>query len=73
MVSVRKSHQMSQASFEQWLDALVLDSDKKSALEKLYQQVKHLFDDTTPCQTKSLEMVEILSALNLEALAKWKR
>tara|TARA_R110000737_G_scaffold4387_1_gene14317 strand:+ start:11103 stop:13304 length:2202 start_codon:yes stop_codon:yes gene_type:complete len=66
MVSVRKSHQMSQASFEQWLDALVLDSDKKSALEKLYQQVNHLFDDRTQCQTKSLEMVEILSALNLD-------
>ncbi|MFT5634577.1 MAG: GTP pyrophosphokinase [Cognaticolwellia sp.] len=66
MVSVRKSHQMSQASFEQWLAALELDADKKAALEKLYQKVSYLFDDTTHCQTKSLEMVEILSGLNLD-------
>ncbi|MBA6415846.1 GTP diphosphokinase [Colwellia sp. 6M3] len=66
MVSVRKSHHMSKASFEQWLDALELDNDKKAALEKLYLKVNGLFDDTTPCQTKSLEMVEILSALNLD-------
>lgn len=66
MVSVRKSHQMSKASFEQWLAALELDQDKKSALEKLYLSVHDLFDETTHCQTKSLEMVEILSALNLD-------
>ncbi|TWX72783.1 GTP diphosphokinase [Colwellia sp. C1TZA3] len=66
MVSVRKSHQMSQASFEQWLEALELDDDKKASLEKLYQKVNYLFDDSTPCQTKSLEMVEILSGLNLD-------
>ena len=66
MVSVRKSHQMSQASFEQWLVALELDNDKKAALEKLYAKVDDLFDASTPCQTKSLEMVEILSALNLD-------
>jgi GTP pyrophosphokinase len=66
MVSVRKSHQMSEASFEQWLERLELDNDKKIALEKLYHQVNDLFDDATPCQTKSFEMVEILSALNLD-------
>jgi GTP pyrophosphokinase len=66
MVSVRKSHQMSQASFEQWLAELELDNEKKAALEKLYQKVNYLFDDSTPCQTKSLEMVEILSGLNLD-------
>lgn len=66
MVSVRKSHQMSEASFEQWLSRLELDHDKKIALEALYHQVHELFDDATPCQTKSLEMVEILSALNLD-------
>jgi GTP pyrophosphokinase len=57
---------MSQASFEQWLVALELDNDKKAALEKLYAKVNDLFDASTPCQTKSLEMVEILSALNLD-------
>jgi len=66
MVSVRKSHQISEASFEQWLETLELEQDKKAALDKLYHQVHHLFDDATPCQTKSLEMVEILSALNLD-------
>ena len=54
MVSVRKSHHMSKASFEQWLDALELDNDKKAALEKLYLKVNGLFDDTTPCQTKKM-------------------
>ncbi|SEK72164.1 GTP pyrophosphokinase [Colwellia chukchiensis] len=66
MVSVRKSHQMSAANFEQWLGSLELESDKKNALEALYQQVHHLFDDTSSCQAKSLEMVEILAALNLD-------
>jgi GTP pyrophosphokinase len=66
MVSVRKSHQMSAASFEQWLDTLDLNTAKKDALEVLWQQVHHLFDDKTLCQKKSLEMVEILSGLNLD-------
>ncbi len=66
MVSVRKSHQMSAASFEQWLDTLDINTAKKNALEKLWQQVHHFFEDNTLCQTKSLEMVEILSGLNLD-------
>lgn len=66
MVSVRKSHQMSEASFEQWLVALDLNSAKSQALEQLWHQINHFFDGNTQCQTKSLEMVEILSALNLD-------
>ncbi|MGB1261889.1 MAG: GTP diphosphokinase [Cognaticolwellia sp.] len=67
MVSVRKSHQMSAANFEQWLGSLELGAEKKSALEALYKKVGDLFDDATPCQNKSLEMVEILSGLNLDS------
>lgn len=66
MVSVRKSHQMSEASFEQWLDTLDLNTAKKSALEALWQDVHRFFEDNSQCQTKSLEMVEILSGLNLD-------
>jgi GTP pyrophosphokinase len=66
MVSVRKSHQMSEASFEQWLDTLDLNAAKKNSLEALWQKVHHFFDANTSCQAKSLEMVEILSGLNLD-------
>lgn len=66
MVSVRKSHQMSAASFEQWLDTLDINATKKNALENLWQKVHSFFSDNTQCQTKSLEMVEILSGLNLD-------
>lgn len=67
MVSVRKSHQMSAASFEQWLDTLDLNEAKQNALEALWKKVHHFFDDNSDCQTKSLEMVEILSGLNLDS------
>ncbi len=66
MVSVRKSHQMSAASFEQWLDTLDLNAAKKKSLEELWQKTHHFFDANSSCQTKSLEMVEILSGLNLD-------
>ena len=66
MVSVRKSHQMSAASFEQWLDTLDLNAAKKKSLEELWKKTHHFFDANTSCQTKSLEMVEILSGLNLD-------
>jgi GTP pyrophosphokinase len=66
MVSVRKSHQMSEASFEQWLASLELNETKKIALDRLWHQVKDKFDANTQCQNKSLEMVEILSGLNLD-------
>jgi GTP pyrophosphokinase len=66
MVSVRKSHQMSEASFEQWLASLELNETKKIALDRLWHQVKDKFDANTQSQNKSLEMVEILSGLNLD-------
>lgn len=66
MVSVRKSHQMSENNFEQWLTTLDLNKEKQQALELIWQQVNHHLDNQIPCQKKSLEMVEILSGLNLD-------
>jgi GTP pyrophosphokinase len=66
MVSVRKSHQMSETNFEQWLSSLELNENKHQALEKLWHQVNVFFVEQQECQTKSLEMVEILASLNLD-------
>ncbi|WP_440874378.1 GTP diphosphokinase [Thalassotalea sp. PLHSN55] len=66
MVSVRKSHQMSENNFEQWLTTLDINTDKQQALESIWQQVQHHFIEHALCQAKSLEMVEILAALNLD-------
>ena len=67
MVSVRKSHLMTETSFEAWLVALPLGKEKQQALEHLWKQVSYKFTDHYECQTKSLEMVEILAELNLDA------
>lgn len=67
MVSVRKSHLMSTTSFDKWISRLPLNNDKKSALESVWQQINSYFTDNVECQTKSLEMVEILAELNLDA------
>ncbi len=66
MVSVRKSHLMSTTSFDKWISRLPLNSDKKSALEQIWLKVNSHFTDNLECQTKSLEMVEILAELNLD-------
>jgi len=67
MVSVRKSHQMSVTSFEQWLATLDISSSKCKSLESLWGQNRHLFEDRVDCEAKSLEMVEILAPLNLDS------
>jgi len=67
MVSVRKSHQMSQTNFEQWLVSLDISETKQQTLEHLWLQVKEHFVNQAECQTKSLEMVEILASLNLDS------
>jgi len=67
MVSVRKSHQMSVTSFEQWLATLDISSSKCKSLESLWGQIRHLFEDRVECEAKSLEMVEILAPLNLDS------
>jgi len=66
MVSVRKSHQMSVTSFEQWLASLDISESKCQSLESLWEKVSHFFEDKLECEAKSLEMVEILAPLNLD-------
>jgi GTP pyrophosphokinase len=66
MVSVRKSHQMSQTSFDQWLTSLDINQVKSQTIESLWLQGKAHFQRYPECQTKSLEMVEILASLNMD-------
>ncbi len=66
MVSVRKSHLMSETNFEEWLKTLDISELKINALESLWRQVNEHFLNDGECQTKSLEMVEILAELNLD-------
>lgn len=71
MVSVRKSHQITVQSFEQWLTGLVLTDVKANALSALWLQVcscyQHEDAEKLALLNKSMEMVEILSSLNLDA------
>ncbi|MCP4990141.1 MAG: GTP diphosphokinase [Colwellia sp.] len=71
MVSVRKSHQMTMQSFEQWLEGLALTESKADALSALWLEVSNLYQQESVVQldilNKSMEMVEILSGLNLDA------
>ena len=71
MVSVRKSHQTTVQSFEQWLKGLALSDVKNSALSTLWLQVSNCYQpesaEKQQLLNKSMEMVEILSALNLDA------
>ncbi|QOL25568.1 GTP diphosphokinase [Thalassotalea sp. LPB0316] len=66
MVSVRKSHLISEHSFEQWLSQLELTQAKRDALDALWQKIHHHYNDEDESLTKSLEMVEILAELNLD-------
>ncbi len=66
MVSVRKSHQMTQTSFEHWLDTLEISDVKAKMLEQIWLTIKASHEVDEECQTKSLEMVEILASLNLD-------
>ncbi|WP_019028514.1 GTP diphosphokinase [Colwellia piezophila] len=70
MVSVRKSHQITGQSFEQRLTGLSLTDVKANALSALWVQVSHCYQHETAQKlallNKSMEMVEILSGLNLD-------
>ena len=71
MVSIRKSHQMPNVSFEHWLATLALTPTKHDALEVVWQQLKPLFsakqfEQSAECMHKAREMVEILAPLNLD-------
>ncbi|TMM47468.1 GTP diphosphokinase [Colwellia ponticola] len=77
MVSVRKLHKITKQSFEQWLSNLTLSDVKANALSDLWLQVSQFYqhessvnsltDEKLALLHKSMEMVEILSALNLDA------
>ena len=71
MVSVRKSHQITAQNFEQWLANLKVADTKSDALSALWLKVSSLYPpqdvDSSPLLNKSMEMVEILSGLNLDA------
>jgi GTP pyrophosphokinase len=66
MVSVRKSHQMSVTTFEQWLTSLELPDAKRQVLETLWVKIRSHLENEPACEAKALEMVEILAPLNLD-------
>ncbi len=71
MVSVRKSHKITEQSFDQWLSYLALSEVKSDALSALWLQISNNYQHQDAVkfglQSKSMEMVEILSGLNLDA------
>ncbi|OUS23509.1 GTP diphosphokinase [Thalassotalea sp. 42_200_T64] len=66
MVSVRITHQMSAENFEMWLAELDLTEHKQQVIEALWVKLQALFRDNLSCQYKALEMVEILTGLNMD-------
>jgi GTP pyrophosphokinase len=69
MVSVRKSQQVSANNFEQWLRQLNLAEAKEKTLLTLWRNVVSFYQNEQHehLLTKAIEMVEILSSLNLDA------
>jgi len=66
MVSVRKSHQVVSNNFQHWLQQLALPEIKQQSLLQLWQVVATHFDKRENELLKAMEMVEILSGLNLD-------
>jgi GTP pyrophosphokinase len=67
MVSVRKSHQVVSVDFKHWLAEQSLSVAKVQSLEHLWGKVAPLYRHQEVSLLKSMEMVEILSSLNLDA------
>jgi len=67
MVSVRKSHQVVSVDFKHWLTEQALSEAKQQALESVWEKVAQFFQQQEVSLLKSMEMVEILSGLNLDA------
>jgi len=67
MVSVRKSHQVVSVDFKHWLTEQSLSEAKQQALDNLWGKVAPFFQQQEVSLLKSMEMVEILSGLNLDA------
>ena len=66
MVSVRKSHQVVSVNFQHWLVDQALSMSKKQALELVWDDVGEFYQQQEKYLLKAMEMVEILSALNLD-------
>ena len=67
MVSVRKSHQVVSVDFKHWLTEQSLSDAKQEALERMWVLISAFFQQQEASLLKSMEMVEILSGLNLDA------
>ncbi len=67
MVSVRKSHQFVSVDFKHWIEEQGFVQTKQQALEVLWKIVAPYFQQQETRLLKSMEMVEILSSLNLDA------
>jgi len=66
MVSVRKSHQVVSLNFQHWLAEQALPMSKQQALELAWQNVGKYYQQQEAHLLKAMEMVEILSNLNLD-------
>ncbi len=70
MVSVRKSHQVSVNSFQQWLNELDLVESKRELISNVWLKVadccQSVNQDQALALTKPMEMLEILVSLNLD-------
>jgi GTP pyrophosphokinase len=66
MVSVRKSHQVVSVNFQQWLVEQALPMGKQQALELAWRDVGQYYQQQEESLLKAMEMVEILSNLNLD-------
>ena len=66
MVSVRKSHQVVSVNFHHWLAEQALPLSKKQALELAWNDVGEYYQQQEKQLLKAMEMVEILSNLNLD-------
>jgi|TARA_R110001583_G_scaffold305_8_gene2779 GTP pyrophosphokinase len=66
MVSVRKSHQVVSVNFQHWLAEQALPVSKKQALELAWRDVGEYYQQQEESLLKAMEMVEILSNLNLD-------
>jgi GTP pyrophosphokinase len=66
MVSVRKSHQVVSVNFQHWLAEQALPVSKKQSLELAWRDVGEYYQQQEESLLKAMEMVEILSNLNLD-------
>ncbi len=66
MVSVRKSHQVVNVNFQHWLADQSLPMSKQQALELVWHDVSDNYQQHEDHLLKAMEMVEILSSLNLD-------